>query len=321
MRSVILPCVFIILLYPLVGSCDRKTCCDDPPETVVFDPPGGEDFRQLQQQVTDSLAETFVFNTGEGLDAATANGTRIRIFPDCLISPDGTIVDGEVRLEFMQCYDRSSTLLAGISSLARTDAGTTVLLNKGAFFSFRLYQEDTELFSNCEIQLSVPFSLIGAPDQELSLWNGDEMQNGTGLWLPVTGELFPENDAYTTIVPFGRWRAISGAAISSEAKDDIRVLVSEGYNGDNSRVYITYPNDSNGLVQCHYDRETGMFRAPYPVPDGQEAFLIFLSEEDGQWRYGIKEITISGNTMYTLAHSETQKAGSGALVSAVNDLP
>ncbi|WP_461533917.1 hypothetical protein [Sinomicrobium sp.] len=321
MRTVIFPCVFILFLYPLLGSCDRKTCCDDPPENTSFNPPTREDFQRLQQQFTDSLAETFVFNTNEGLYATSAKGTQIRVYPNCVNTVDGTSVDGEVSLKFLQYYDRRTTLLASIPSWARTNTDITALLNIGAFFSVHLYQGDSELFSNCEMLITIPFSLLPETDRELNLWNGDEIYQGTAPWLPLDGGLLVEADNYITSFLYGKWRAISKNVELSETTNDIRVLVSEGYNSDNARVYIAYPNDNNGLAQLHYDRETGMFHSPYPLPDIPQAYLIFLSEDDGQWRYGIKEITVTENTTYTLAHSETQRASSETLISVINDLP
>jgi len=96
-----------------------------------------------------------------------------------------------------------------------------------------------------------------------------------------------------------------------------------GYDFENSAVYLHYDGEASTLAKLDtFNDATNQFSEHYgQIPIGLECHVIFVTEEDGQWRYAIKGVTIAANDVYTFTLSETTVGSQAQLVAAINALP
>ncbi len=65
-----------------------------------------------------------------------------------------------------------------------------------------------------------------------------------------------------------------------------------------------------------------MFSEHYgQIPIGLEMHIIFATEDNGQWRYAIQEVTVVDNAVYTFTLAETTLGTLEQMVAAINALP
>ena len=68
-----------------------------------------------------------------------------------------------------------------------------------------------------------------------------------------------------------------------------------------------------------YDSVTGLFSEHYgQIPIGLECHVIFATEDNGQWRYAIKGVTVAANDSYTFTLAETMLGTEAQLIAAIN---
>jgi hypothetical protein len=106
-------------------------------------------------------------------------------------------------------------------------------------------------------------------------------------------------------------------------KTTILVEVPEGFNDENSRVYLSYVGEPNALAYLDtYDATTGLFSEHYgQIPIGLECHVIFTSEENGQWLYGIKSVTIADGQTVEITDADLNTATESELEALINGLP
>lgn len=57
------------------------------------------------------------------------------------------------------------------------------------------------------------------------------------------------------------------------------------------------------------------------IPVGLNCHIIFATEDNGQWRYAIKAVTIAENAVYNFTLAETTLASEAQVIAAINALP
>ena len=76
---------------------------------------------------------------------------------------------------------------------------------------------------------------------------------------------------------------------------------------------------TNALAKLDTYTATGLFSEHYgQIPVGLACHIIFATEENGQWRYAIKGVTIAANQTYTFTLAETTVGSEAQLVAAIN---
>ncbi|MCK0145496.1 hypothetical protein MWU78_07570 [Arenibacter sp. F26102] len=97
----------------------------------------------------------------------------------------------------------------------------------------------------------------------------------------------------------------------------------EGFNDENSAVYISYDGEPNALAFLDkYDEDLELFTEHYgQIPIGLEAHVIFVSEDNGNWLYAIKAVTIIADGTISFNLSDTATASDAQLRALINDLP
>ena len=322
MKTVPLPRICLFLLC-IIWSCGKDTCCDDPPTPEAFTAPGAQEFTDLLESTRDSLAVNISFPATEGLEYISRNGTTITIPSDCLITPEGDPLEGEVTLKFIELYDIGDMLFTAKPSIAWVSANLRTLIAGGGFFYLNLEYNGQSLRNSCEIRIQVPVSLTSDTPEDMLLWTGAENEENHFSWFPYTeGELFNENDYYIAYVSGNGWKGIAHTDTDAVSGITINVLATEGYNEQNASVYVAFEGRKHALAQLYFDEETSMFRTPeHQYFSDTDMHLLFVSPDNGQWRYAIKNVKAQTGKIYTVAHSETTRANRSALWSAIQQLP
>ena len=130
------------------------------------------------------------------------------------------------------------------------------------------------------------------------------------------------NTYYAFFNSFG-WTNVDKFYNFAGPKTQILATVPAGFNYENSAVYLHYDGEGNALAKLDtYDAVTGQFSEHYgQVPIGLACHIIFATEENGQWRYAIKAVTITANAVYSFTLPETVVGTEAQLVAAINALP
>ena len=106
-------------------------------------------------------------------------------------------------------------------------------------------------------------------------------------------------------------------------KTTILAGVPNGYNYENSAVYLHYDGEGSALAKLDtYNAGTKQFSEHYgQVPIGLEMHIIFVTEDNGNFRYAIKTATVAAGDVYTFTDGETTVGTEAQLKAAINALP
>jgi len=313
-----------ILILLTIVSCDQDTCCDDPIEENTFTPPTSEEFNLVREEALNQSIQGGTFIADEGINFTSSNGAQLQIFPGCLTTITGEIIVDEVELEFIEFYSRDEMLGPNKPTMGRMPDGNKAMLLTGGAFYINITRDGERVIPVCGIQLIVPADLTGGPDEDMTLWTGVIDANGDLTWEPnLNGEAIVQGDNYSAFFNDFGWTNIDRFFNDPRPKTTIQVLVTEGYNAQNSSVYLSVDGEDTGLAHLDtFNQDTNMFSEHYgQLPIGLEVHLIFVSAENDLWRYAIKSITITENQIYTFAHSETQTATLAELQAIIAVLP
>jgi len=314
----------LLLILFAIASCDRDTCCDDPVEENTFTPPTSQEFTSIREEALNQSVQTGIFIADEGIDFTSSNGAQLQIFPGCLTTINGELIVDEVELEFIEYYNRIEMLGPNKPTMGRMPDGNKAMLLTGGAFYINITRNGEPVLPVCGIQLTVPTTLTGGPDEEMTLWTGVIDSNGDLTWEPnPNGEAFVQGDNYFAFFQDFGWTNIDRFFNDPRPKTSIQVLVTEGYTAQNASVYLSVDGEETGLAHLDtFNPGTNIFSEHYgQLPIGLEVHLIFVSAEEDLWRYAIKSITISENQTFTFAHSETQIATLTELQALIAGLP
>ena len=107
-------------------------------------------------------------------------------------------------------------------------------------------------------------------------------------------------------------------------KTEIHVQVPEGHDPDNCGVYLAYAGEGSALARFDtWDEATNRFGEHYGlIPIGLEVHVIFVTESEGLWSYGIQSETITEDHLTLFEASEPLSTGTmDDLSAAINALP
>ena len=230
---------------------------------------------------------SFTFTGGSGtLCTESANGVTICLNTNCLELNGTPVTSGEIQLDFVEIFDRGSMIVTNKPTIG-FDNGEYNMLKSGGEFYMQAYQDGVALDISplCGVWdlsgLSVPASLTGGMDSDMTAWTGSIDGNGDILWepmlvqtispdgIPSSGEFGPvangmaidpvtgqwtdgwEADGYTLPFTFG-WSNCDVFYSWDDPKTTVVVDVPDDYNGTNSQVFITYGADDNTGAYLNY---------------------------------------------------------------------
>ncbi len=315
------------LMLALVGAigvgCQKDS---EPQPQQIFTPPTVEEFKMVKDNALSQHLEQVTFNAEDGISFTSNDGAVLNIAPNCLLD-NGTLVTGPVELSFIDLYNRNDMAATNKPTMGYLPNGDKKLLISGGEFFIEVKKAGNLLEMGCNYQLIVPSENTGGPDPEMTLWKGIIDANGDLTWDeirdPAEGEIFLEANRYYVFGDDFGWTNIDRFYNDPRPKTTMQVKVPQGFNHENSSVYLSYDGEPNALAQLDtYDSGTKIFSEHYgQIPVGLKVHIIFASAEGDDWRYAIQAATIAENQIYTFSLQETQVDTHENMVAAINALP
>lgn len=322
--------IYTICLFALLGLF--ATSCDDNNDDN--NTPTALEFASIREDALNSITQNFQFTAESGVANFTSvKGVAISIDGNCLTLA-GNSVTGTIDLEFVEIFDGGNMLTTNKTTMGILPGGDKAMLVSGGAFYVNATKNGQQLQITCPVTLNIPTSLTEAGgDVGMTLWRGVENDNGDLAWeeednpAGTNGGVFVEGQGpnatyYALLSNFG-WTNVDIFYNDPNPKTTILASVPSGYDNQNSAVYLHYDGLGNGLAQLDtYNENTDLFSEHYgQIPIGLACHIIFITEDDGQWRYAIKSVTIAANAVYSFTFSETTVGSEAQLIAAINGLP
>ena len=308
----------------LFTSCNPDEDGNSNSEKYV---PNADAFSELKDQALENVTQTFQFNSDDGNITLTSEaGVQININGDCL-TLNGNEITGPVDLEYVELFEKGNMLTTNKPTMGELPNGDKALLISGGEFFVEATQNGNILDTNCGFQLIIPASLTGGPDTEMTLWEGEIDNEDNLTWDEIdtavnNEDVFLEVDSYYAFLDFG-WTNVDRFYSDPRPKTQIQVQPPTNYTNLNSAVYLSYDGEAPALAFLDtFDNVTNIFSEHYgQIPIGLECHVIFVTEDNGVWRYAIKPVTITANDVITFTLSETTTGTEDNLTALINALP
>ncbi|MEL1252909.1 hypothetical protein AAEO57_03915 [Flavobacterium sp. DGU38] len=314
----------LFLALATFASCDDSDGAEDK-----ITPPSASEFAAVREDALAGKTQHFTATAGAGtITITSAKGVKLNINGNCL-TKNGNAVTGTIDIEYVELFDKGSMLVTNKPTMGLTADGKKNLLISGGEFFIKATQGGVELQTSCSMSMIVPTTLTGGLDNAMTLWTGviDEAEelvwreakagadgaNGKG---GVQGE---GNNYYVTFGNFG-WTNVDKFYSDPRPKTTILVDAPEGYDNNNCAIYLSYDGEgTNALAKLDTYTAAGLFSEHYgQIPVGLACHIIFATEDNGQWRYAIKGVTIAADQTYTFTLAETTVGSEAQLVAAIN---
>jgi len=311
----------LFLLGILVASCSKNDD-GDLPDYV----PSASAFAALREGALDT--QTFTFNAEDGATTfTTANGVQFTINGNCL-TQNGNPITGQVVVEYAELFNPGTMLVTNKPTMGRMPNGDMSLLISGGEFYINATKNGQQLAISCPMQVIIPANLTGGADTGMSLWDGTIDEDGNLEWDEqdrANGEngVFVEGPNYYAYFSSFGWTNVDRFYSDPRPKTTILAEAPTGYNFENSAIYLHYDGEGSSLAKLDtFNPTTNQFSEHYgQIPVGLECHVIFVTEDNGQWRYAIKSVTIAANDVYVFTLAETTIGTEAQLIAAINALP
>ncbi|MBF4492210.1 hypothetical protein IRZ83_07485 [Flavobacterium sp. JLP] len=315
--------LFLVLISFV--SCDNSDGDD-----IVLSPPTAAAFKGITEKGIKKNTQNFTLTAGAGMVTLTsAKGVKLNINGNCL-TKNGNPVTGTVDIEYIELFDKGNMLITNKPTMGVTADGKKNLLISGGEFFIKATQGGVELQNSCTMSLIIPTALTDGLDNTMTLWNGTIDEAGELAWREnkpnadgtgggkggVQGE---GTNYYVTFGNFG-WTNVDRFYSDPRPKTTILADAPDGYDNNNSAVYLSYDGEgTNALAKLDTYTAAGLFSEHYgQIPIGLKCHVIFATEDNGQWRYAIKAVTVAANDVYTFTLAETTVGTEAQLVAAIN---
>ncbi|WP_456420480.1 hypothetical protein [Lutibacter sp.] len=280
--------------------------CIDNNDSEVFEPqPDGEALAARFENNRANAMQEFTLDASTGGVITGVQGTKVTFQPNSF-GLNGTPVTGNVTVQLLEIYDKASMLLKNKSTLGRRANGDKEALKSAGEFFIEAKQgtNNLELLEMATVT-SRPVDFADL-DGGMRVFRGDDTN---GDWVEADENEDGINDdveirdgqgadgEYATynydIGDFGwtnldRWYSFTGP------KTVLFVDVPDGFNQNNSAVYLSYDGEPTALARMDtWNSSLEMFTEHYGlIPIGQEVHIIMVAEIDGQLNYAIQGTTI-----------------------------
>lgn len=300
----------------------------------------GGAFAVLQDKARENLKETYYFDAGQDQVRIRARNGIEMIINTQDITVNGEPVQGKVAVEFTAITSRADMVMADMPPMGLTqiegfeEPQLAPLFTGGQFLVEMTTEEGESIDDGSPVTISVPTELTGGQEGEggsegMISWEGEEDEEGNVTWDEKEGE-----DGNTIDVPVvdgrylfeifeGEWANIDKLDMIPGERTQIFVDVPDGFNNTNSSVYISYQGFANLLFELDaFDPSTGYFMNSYNnTPIGMTCNIIFVSQQNGQWLFGVHQVTIAGNDIITFTWGDLGTTNDPALIALLNSLP
>lgn len=317
--------VFLALTALFFASCTN----DDKP--IDNPPPTASAFKGIKENGIKKNTQTFTATAGTGLITLTsAKGVVIK-FNGNALTKNGNLVTGPIDITYIELFDKGNMLITNKPTMGVMPDGNKSLLKSGGEFFIKASQGGVDLTSTGVIQLQIPTNLTGAIDTAMTFWTADLKDEDNLAWIkpvdnPANGVKgggavgFNQNSYTLTFGNFG-WTNVDRFYSDPRPKTTILASVPDGYDNANSSIYLSYDGEgTNALAKLDtYNSTTKQFSEHYgQIPIGLKMHVIFVTEDNGNWRYAIKAVTVAAGDVYTFSLAETSVVTESQLVAAIN---
>ena len=321
--------LFAISLLAMISfyACNNDDVNDVVPDEII-ESPTDEEFGQLRSTAINQIRQEAQFEAEEGIQFESEKGVTLNIFEGTL-KLDGEAVTGPVDLEFIEIFDAGSMLTTNKPTMGIKEDGSKALLISGGEFYVNVTQNGEQLEVSNHMQLVVPTDLSGGSDQDMTLWNGEIDEDENLAWneerdtADGMGNMFVEGDQYVAFLSGFGWSNVDRFFSDPRPKTTLEVVVPIGYDMGNSAVYLYYDGEPNALAQLDtFNESTNSFSEHYgQIPIGLEMHVIFVTEQDGEWKYSIQPQTVEDGDVYTFEEDDFITGTESDLYDAIDDLP
>ena len=306
------------------------TSCTDNENTTAI-PPTAAAFKGITQSGIKKNTQNFTATAGAGVITLTsAKGVVITLNGNAL-TKNGNPVTGAIDITFIELFDKGNMLITNKPTMGVMPDGKKSMLKSGGEFFIKASQGGVDLVSIGGIQLKVPVNLTGTMDTEMLFWAGDTTdpenlawvnpRNAAGTGGQKDGNVgFGQTSYNVSFGSFG-WTNVDKFYSDPRPRTTILAAVPLGYDNTNCAIYLSYDGEGqNALAKLDtYNPITKQFSEHYgQIPIGLQMHVIFATEDNGNWRYAIKAVTVAANDVYTFTLAETTVVTEAQMVAAIN---
>lgn len=273
--------------------------------------PTAQSLKNLFDANLNSIKQTATFDAATTFTFTSAQGTQITIDGTCL-RKNGNPVTGNVDLEFIELYDRATMAMTNKPTIGINTSGEEEVLESGGEFYVNVTQGGVALTTTCYIPIEVPTSITGGTKANMQPFNGIVDANGKLTWEVAPGQDFyvrTNPDKYASVLSSFGWFNCDRFYNDPRPKTHITVLIPTGYTNA-STVFLSTDAVPNSLG--------GIGGSKYPI--GLACKIIFVTEDNGNFRYAIKPMTLTADQHVTFSISETTLATPAQFKAALNAL-
>ncbi|AWG20556.1 hypothetical protein FFWV33_02915 [Flavobacterium faecale] len=316
--------IFILLALITFFSCNPS----EPISTIATT----ESFAKAHDLALKGQTQKFIVTAGVGpINLTTPNGIAITINGNKLLK-NGQLVTGPILIEYIELFDKGRMLVTNKPTMGLLPNGDQKMLISGGEFFVKASQNGVALTTSENMTLLVPTALTNGADQDMTLWTGNLDDTGNLIWaegvaldldgsgLVRVGQLTVDQDNYTISIPGFGWTNVDKFYSDPRPKTTILVGAPNGYSNTNSAIYLSYDGEgSNALAKLDTYTAGGLFSEHYgQIPIGLACHIIFVTAENGEWKYAIKAVTIQENAIYQFTDLDTVTATEAQLIAAIN---
>ncbi|MBC7524627.1 MAG: hypothetical protein H7239_09340 [Flavobacterium sp.] len=321
-------------LVALATVISLVSCSTESSETPNNTAPTAQAFANLQQTALASITQNFTLTAESGITTLTsAKGVTIKI-DGAGLRKNGNPVTGTVTVEYAEVFDGGKMLTADKTTMGLNGNGQMEAMKSGGEYYIQARQGGVDLTTVTPVQVKIPATLTGTtPDTGMQLWTGQAPTTGANMlaWIPTPGAAGgidfggPQGSSNSYNVGFTGfgWTNVDRFAGNTGPKTLLLATVPAGYNDSNCAIYLHY--DGLGTQLAKFDRyltATQQFSEHYgQIPVGLACHAIFVTEDNGQWRYAIKAFTVQMGDIYNFTLAETSLGNQAQLEAAINALP
>ena len=302
--------------------------CNNDDESAV-PPPSAAEFSAIAKDALTGKTQKFTATAGSGTISLTSSkGVSITINGNAL-TKNGSPVTGPIDITYVELFDKGSMLVTNKPTMGIMADGKHAMLKSGGEFFIKASQGGVDLKTTANIILNVPNNLTGGRDALMTLWEGVIDTKDELAWKDARDAAGPngvkggveamQNGYFVSFGNFG-WTNVDRFYSDPRPKTSILVGAPTGYDNTNSAIYLSYDGEgTNALAKLDTFTAAGLFSEHYgQIPVGLACHIIFVSEENGQWKYAIKGVTISSGAIYNFTLAETTVGTEAQLIAAIN---
>ena len=313
--------------------CMSIISCDDKNEAPAGPKPDKDALIEFFDESITKSTQHFTVSSSTGGNITGSQGTIVKFSTNPFLTLNGNIVTGNVDVELIEIYDRSSMLFANRPTNGKKENGDISTLISGGEFFVNATQDGIQLKPAAGFTIVAPTDNTGDIDQDMRQFRGVEICDGEDcdvIWEEnkdrgiEIGEFQGTGGWKTAYYVFQSqfgWTNIDRWYNDPRPKTTIFIDVPEGFDNSNCAVFIAYDGEPTALGSFdRYDAEKGMFTEHYGlIPIGLKVHIILVSIIDNKISYAIQAATITENHVEVI--NGVQDISEEDLIDLIDDLP